>query len=89
MHLLNTALNKLSYRRWFAFPRQVAMYLCREMTDSSLPQIGEYFGGRDHTTVLHAYKTIEEAQKNDRKLNASIQELIQRLSHAVDRKSVV
>ena len=64
-----------------AFPRQVAMYLCREMTDSSLPQIGECFGGRDHTTVLHAYKTIEEAKKNDRKLNASIQELIQRLSH--------
>jgi len=50
------------------------------MTDSSLPQIGEYFGGRDHTTVLHAYKTIEEAQKNDRKLHASIQELKQRLS---------
>ena len=64
-----------------AFARQVAMYLCREMTDSSLPQIGEYFGGRDHTTVLHAYKTIEEAQKNDQKLNASIQELMQRLSH--------
>ena len=64
-----------------AFARQVAMYLCREMTDSSLPQIGEYFGGRDHTTVLHAYKTIEEAKKNDQKLNASIQELMQRLSH--------
>ena len=63
-----------------AFARQVAMYLCRELTDSSLPQIGEYFGGRDHTTVLHAYKTIEEAQKNDHKLNASLQELKHRLS---------
>ena len=41
--------------RSIAFPRQIAMYLCRELTDTSLPQIGNFFGGRDHTTVLHAY----------------------------------
>ena len=64
-----------------AFPRQVAMYLCREMTDSSLPQIGECFGGRDHTTVLYAYKTIAETMKNDAKLTSSVNELMQRLSH--------
>ena len=39
-------------------PRQIAMYLCKEMTDNSLPQIGKEFGGRDHTTVLHACKKI-------------------------------
>ena len=42
-----------------AFTRQVAMYLCRMMTDLSLPKIGEEFGGRDHTTVLHAFKKID------------------------------
>ncbi|EIA24792.1 Putative chromosomal replication initiator protein, partial [Candidatus Arthromitus sp. SFB-3] len=41
-----------------AFPRQIAMYLCRKLTDSSLPKIGEKFGGRDHTTVIHAYEKI-------------------------------
>ena len=50
-----------------AFPRQVAMYLSRELTDFSLPKIGEAFGGRDHTTVIHAHekisKTIEEDQE--------------------------
>ncbi|MBR6459957.1 MAG: chromosomal replication initiator protein DnaA [Actinomycetaceae bacterium] len=44
--------------RDLAFARQMAMYLCREMTDLSLPKIGELFGGRDHTTVIHAYKKI-------------------------------
>ena len=57
------------------------MYLCREMTDSSLPQIGECFGGRDHTTVLYACKTIAETMKNDAKLTSSVNELMQRLSH--------
>lgn len=44
--------------RDLTFARQMAMYLCREMTDLSLPKIGELFGGRDHTTVIHAYKKI-------------------------------
>ena len=39
-----------------AYPRQIAMYLCREMADFSYPRIGEFFGGRDHTTVIHAYE---------------------------------
>ena len=41
-----------------AFPRQIAMYLSRELTDFSLPKIGEEFGGRDHTTVIHAHEKI-------------------------------
>ena len=52
-------------KREYAFPRQVAMYLCREMTDLSLPQIGKYFGGRDHTTVMHAYDKIEKEIKDN------------------------
>ncbi|WP_206460144.1 chromosomal replication initiator protein DnaA [Anaerovorax sp. IOR16] len=44
--------------RYIAFPRQIAMYLCRTLTDLSLPKIGEEFGNRDHTTVLHAYEKI-------------------------------
>lgn len=46
--------------RDIAYPRQIAMYLCRELTDMSLPKIGSDFGGRDHTTVLHAYEKISE-----------------------------
>lgn len=46
--------------RAVAYPRQIAMYLCREMTDFSLPEIGEFFGGKDHTTVMHAYGKIQK-----------------------------
>lgn len=51
--------------RTVAFPRQIAMYLAREMTDHSLPKIGEEFGGRDHTTVIHAYEKIQQDLKTD------------------------
>ncbi len=47
-----------------AYPRQIAMYLSRTLTHFSLPEIGVYFGGRDHTTVLHAYKKVERDIKN-------------------------
>jgi len=49
--------------RNISYPRQIAMYLCREMTDLSLPRIGEEFGGRDHTTVIHAYEKISKEIK--------------------------
>jgi chromosomal replication initiator protein len=45
--------------RSVAWPRQVAMYLCRELTPHSLPSIGKHFGGRDHTTVIHAIRAVE------------------------------
>src|SRR5699024_3468299 len=48
-----------------AFPRQVAMYLAREMTDLSLPKLGEEFGGRDHTTVIHGHKKIVTEMNKD------------------------
>ena len=51
------------------------MYLCRELTDSSLPKIGEYFGGRDHTTVLHAYDKKQSDIKTDPDLAEDIRKL--------------
>lgn len=51
--------NSKKRTRAIAYPRQVAMYLTRELTDLSLPKIGDEFGGRDHTTVIHAYDKIE------------------------------
>ena len=62
-----------------AFPRQIAMYLSRELTDSSLPRIGEVFGGRDHTTVIHAYEKINKERTDDAKLDQTIKELAKRI----------
>lgn len=60
-------------------PRQIAMYLSRELTDYSLPKIGNEFGGKDHTTVLHAIDKIEAALKTDTKLQDDIHKLKERL----------
>jgi chromosomal replication initiator protein len=51
--------------RAVARPRQVAMFLAKTLTQRSLPEIGKKFGGRDHTTVLHAVKRVEELMAND------------------------
>ena len=58
-------------------PRQAAMYLSRELTDLSFPEIGENFGGKDHTTVLHSYNKIKEAIKTDVLLKNKIDRIIQ------------
>lgn len=55
-----------------AFPRQIAMYLCRDLTDLSLPKIGENFGNRDHTTVLYACDKIHEEMQKDEELKESV-----------------
>lgn len=62
-----------------AFPRQVAMYLSKELTRKSLPDLGDSFGGRDHTTVLHAVRKIAEARASDRQLNHDLHVLEQTL----------
>lgn len=60
-------------------PRQVAMFLCRKFTDASYPQIGDQFGGRDHTTVIHAAEKVEKELDSDPELAATIDELSKRL----------
>lgn len=59
-----------------AHPRQVAMYLCRELADLSYPKIGELFGGRDHTTVIHAYEKISKNKNTNLTLQKEIQEMV-------------
>ncbi len=65
--------------RDIAFPRQVAMYLCKTLTDSSLNEIGKNFGGKDHSTVIHACKLIEERRKNDEEFEKKIDYLIKKI----------
>ncbi len=65
--------------RTVAYPRQIAMYLCRQLTEHSLPRLGEAFGGRDHTTVLHACEKIENEMANDKELAALIEKLTKEL----------
>jgi len=62
-----------------AFPRQIAMYLSREITDLSLPQIGENFGGRDHTTVIHAHNKIQEKYDKDNDFRNVINKLTEKI----------
>ena len=64
-----------SRTRSFAYPRQVAMYLCRELTDESLPKIGRAFGGRDHSTVMHATAKIANLINKDRDAFNQIHEI--------------
>lgn len=65
-----------------AFPRQIAMYLSRELTDFSLPKIGEAFGGRDHTTVIHAHEKISKQIKNDQELNKVINNITEKIKNS-------
>jgi len=64
------------------YPRQVAMYLSRELTDSSLPKIGKEFGGRDHTTVIHSTSKIARLIREDRSVYNLVQELTARIKQA-------
>lgn len=63
-----------------AFPRHVAMYLSRELTDNSLPKIGEVFGGRDHTTVIHAHEKISKLVAEDELFNSELKEIESKLN---------
>ena len=59
-----------------AYPRQIAMYLCKELTHASLPEIGRYFGGKHHTTVLHSVNKIDKLRQSDLDLNRLLHSLI-------------
>ncbi|SDC43624.1 MULTISPECIES: chromosomal replication initiator protein DnaA [unclassified Candidatus Frackibacter] len=65
--------------RAIAFPRQIAMYISRELTDASLPKIGENFGGRDHTTVLHAYDKISTKIEEEIDFKKTVESLINKI----------
>ena len=69
-------------KREITVPRQIAMYLTREMTGMSLPQIGDVFGGRDHTTVLHSYKTVEAGLKENEGLKSIVEDIKQQVRNA-------
>lgn len=68
--------------RSIAFPRQICMYLARSLTRHSLEEIGGYFGGRDHTTVMHANKTVEKLRQQDVHLQATLDLLTQQIQSA-------
>jgi chromosomal replication initiator protein len=65
--------------RVIVFPRQIAMYLAKHLTDASLPEIGRQFGGKHHTTVLHSVDKIEEVRKTDKDLNRVLNKLTENL----------
>jgi chromosomal replication initiator protein len=64
------------------FPRQIAMYLCRELTDASQPRIGDKFGGRDHTTVIHAINKISRLIKEEREVFTMVQQITSKLKRS-------
>ncbi len=68
--------------RDISVPRQIAMYLCREHTKSSLPEIGRQFGGKDHTTVIFSYKKVSNLIKENNDLKISIQEILDLIEKA-------
>ena len=65
--------------RNLSFPRQIAMYICRDLTELSLPKVGEAFGNRDHTTVLHACDKIS----TEMKLNESLRDVVKKLEQSI------
>ena len=67
----------------FVLPRQIAMYLCRQLLNSSFPEIGRQFGGRDHSTVMYACNKLEQTIKIDRQIKAIVGELTSRLQEAL------
>lgn len=75
-------LNSKRRTRNVTVPRQLAMYLCRELTDLSLPKIGELFGGRDHTTVIHAYEKVNRERQEGSRLSALIAEISARINNS-------
>lgn len=74
-HLKPEELKSSKRTRNIAYPRQIAMYLCRKLTDLSLPKIGEKFGGRDHTTIIHGFDKISRELQTDIELTQMLNEL--------------
>jgi chromosomal replication initiator protein len=75
-NLLPSQMKQKSNERRIAYPRQIAMYLAKELTSASLPEIGRAFGGKHHTTVLHSIHKIDELRQHDMELNRLLHSLI-------------
>jgi len=74
-----TELKSKNNSQQISFPRQVAMYLCKRMTDSSLPEIGRRFGGKHHSTVIHAIQKIDHKRSNEKEFDRLVESFIQLL----------
>jgi chromosomal replication initiator protein len=84
-HLFNLSVDELkqdSNRRVVAVPRQIAMYLTKQMTNASLSEIGRYFGGKHHTTVMHSIAKIEEQRRTNLDLERVLSKLLKSLGPA-------
>lgn len=78
-HLDLSELLSKKRNKQLVYPRQIAMYICRKLTDASYPQLGDQFGGRDHTTVMHAAEKIENEIQNNPELEKIITELCKKV----------
>jgi len=76
-HMRMAELKSRNNSKSVALPRQVAMYLCKSLTNASLPEIGKSFGGKHHSTVIHSIKKIEEMRRKDATFNTNIHTLIE------------
>ncbi len=74
-HVKMTELKSRRRSKTLVHPRQIAMYLCRELTDASYPEIGRQFGGKDHTTIIHACRQVSKAKETDTVLQSAIETL--------------
>ena len=74
-HVKMTELKSRRRSKTLVHPRQIAMYLCRELTDASYPEIGRQFGGKDHTTIIHACRQVAKAKETDTALYTALETL--------------
>ena len=78
-HVKMTELKSRRRSKTLVHPRQIAMYLCRELTDASYPEIGRQFGGKDHTTIIHACRQVAKARETDTALHTAIEALKEKI----------
>ncbi|MCS6289542.1 MAG: chromosomal replication initiator protein DnaA [Nitrospira sp.] len=81
-HLKIADLKSRRRSKTLVHPRQIAMYLCRELTDASFPEIGRQFGGKDHTTIIHACRQITKAKEIDNTLHTTLEGLKEQILRA-------
>jgi len=81
-HIKISDLKSKRRTKTLVYPRQIAMFLCRDLTDASFPEIGRDFGGKDHTTIIHACKQMQKSQETDATLRATLESLKEEIGKA-------